>query len=385
MAPRIGCGLSEGPEPRIAAVEAGTAARAALGDRHADLVLVFCSGTHLLDPEATLEGVREALDPPVLAGCGAGGVLAGGTEVERGTAVSVWAAAFDEGGSAEAFHLPPEGAVLPDLADASALLLLPDPSSFPVEPALEALAEAAPGVPVLGGVASAHAPGGGAALLLGDEVHAEGAVAVVLRGVEVLPCVSQGAAPLGPELEVTAVEGHVVHELSGRPALDALRDAIEGLSPFERAKLAGGLLLGVHPGEAVGPDAGPPAAADVLVRGLLGADPDRGSVAVGAQLAPGTVVQLHARDAESADRDLRDALALRREAFGGVTPAGALMFTCNGRGTGLFGRTGHDAGALRDELGAVPVAGFFAAGEIGPVGGSAFLHGFTATVAVFAP
>jgi small ligand-binding sensory domain FIST len=99
----------------------------------------------------------------------------------------------------------------------------------------------------------------------------------------------------------------------------------------------------------------------------------------------GQVVRLHARDADSADRDLHEALGLRRAALGGVSPAGALVFSCNGRGRGMFGFPDHDAETIGDELLDVPTAGFFAAGEIGPVGGESFVHTFTATVAVFAP
>src|SRR6185503_6582334 len=122
---------------------------------------------------------------------------------------------------------------------------------------------------------------------------------------------------------------------------------------------------------------------DFLVRGLLGADPDEGSVAVGTPVEAGQVVRLHARDAGSADRDLRESLDLRVEALGGARPAGTLLFTCNGRGRGLFGVADHDAGLVSETFAGAPSAGFFAAGEIGPVGGSPFLHGFTATVAVF--
>ena len=123
---------------------------------------------------------------------------------------------------------------------------------------------------------------------------------------------------------------------------------------------------------------------DFLVRGLMGADPATGQVAVAADVHPGQVVRLHARDAESADRDLREALSIRMAALGGRAPAGALLFSCNGRGRGLFGRGDHDAEAVDEHLAGAPAAGFFAAGEIGPVGGESFLHGFTATVAVFA-
>ncbi len=385
MSVRIGCGLSTGPDPRVAAIEAGTLARSALGDVGADIALVFCSGAHLAAPESTLEGVHEALSPPVLIGCGAAGVLGDGREVERGTAVAVWAAALG-GGAAHPFHaVAGDGSDdiavhgLPDLAKATAVVLLPDPYSFPTDLALAQLARVAPGVPILGGLSSARTGDGEPALFLGDRVVDGGAVGVSFEGVEVIPCVSQGAAPVGPEMTVTRAEGNVITELAGQPALPRLRQAIENLDEIEREMVSNGLLLGIVI------DGGKPEyqQGDFLVRGLVGADPDAGSIAVGAPVAAGSVVRLHARDARSADRDLRAALGLRREALGGARPAGALLFTCNGRGRSLFGESDHDASALDEELGGAPVAGFFAAGEIGPVGGDPFLHGFTATVAVF--
>jgi small ligand-binding sensory domain FIST len=384
---RIGCGLSTDLDPRVAAIEAGQRARAALEGAQADVACVFASGAHLAAPEATLEGVYEAMAPPVLAGCGAGGVVGDGREVERGTAVAVWAAALD-GGRAEAFHLdvvrgPEVLAVsgMPALDDATAVVLLPDPYSFPTDVVLRELAHRAPGVPVLGGIASARTLDGNAALFLGDGLCGEGAVGLVFSGVEVLPCVSQGAAPVGPELTVTAAEGHVIRELAGRSALETLREAMEALEPEEQALVASGLLLGVVI------DSGQPEyeQGDFLVRGVIGADPEAGTLTVGAPVQAGTVVRLHARDAVSADRDLRAALGLRREALGGAAPAGALVFTCNGRGQAMFGTPDHDAIAVDEELAGAPAAGFFAAGEIGPVGGDPFLHGFTATVAVFPP
>jgi len=207
-----------------------------------------------------------------------------------------------------------------------------------------------------------------------------GAVGVRLDGVEVLPCVSQGAAPFGPELTITAADGHVIVELAGKPALEKLRETIETLPPGELALVQGGLLMGIVV------DGNKPEylQGDFLVRGLVGADPKSGHVAVASEVHQGQVVRLHARDARSAHRDLRDALGVRMRALGGRTPAGALLFSCNGRGRGLFGRSDHDAVTVAEELAGAPAAGFFAAGEIGPVGGESFLHGFTATVAVFA-
>ncbi len=385
MSVRAGCGISSLLHLARAATEAASAARDQLGSHSADLVFVFCSGAHLAEPSVALEAVHAVLAPDTLAGCGAGGVLGAGREVEEGTAVSVWAANLG-GGHAEAFHASVdqlEDAVaiegFPSLEGASALVLLPDPYSFPTDRVLAELPRAAPGVPVLGGLASGRM-GDGSALFLDREIHASGAVGVRLDGLEVLPCVSQGAAPIGPELTVTAGEGNLIFELAGRPALERLRGAVESLAEHERDMLDGGLLLGIVI------DAGKPEylQGDFLVRGLLGADPEKGAIAVGAPVFPGSIVRLHARDAASADLDLRQALELRRAALGGGAPGGALMFTCNGRGRGLFGVRDHDAVAVSELLGGTPTAGFFAAGEIGPVGGEAFLHGFTATIAVFA-
>ena len=386
MGVRIGSGLAVGGEIREAAVSAALEARAGLGGAHADLAIVFAAGQHLTDPALMLEGVREALDPDALIGCGAGGVLGGRREIESGTGVAVWAASLGDGGSASTFHATveetPVGMLVdgvPDLTGAAGAILLPDPYSFPTELVLREVAQRSPGVPVVGGVASGEGPEGGAVLLHGDEVLSGGAVGVRFDGVELLPCVSQGAAPVGPELTVTAAEGHVITELAGKPAIQTLRDVIYELPAFEREMISHGLLLGI----VVDGDKPDYLQGDFLVRGLIGADPDEGSIAVGAEVRPGQVVRLHARDADSAAADLRSALELRRTAIGGTVPAGALIFTCNGRGRGMFGIPDHDAETIGDELADTPSAGFFAAGEIGPVGGGTFLHTFTATIAVF--
>lgn len=385
MSTRIGAGVSTEPDPLAAATAAARSAAQALGGAPADLALLFASGSHLVAPEATLEGVHAELAPGALIGCGAGGVLGEGRELEQGTALAVWAAAFEEG-EATPFHAAVVGeesefqvAGLPGLDGSSGVLLLSDPYSFPTDVVLDALAQDAPTVPVLGGIASARTAAGDAALFCGENVCDSGAVGVSLRGVEMLPCVSQGAAPIGREVTITAAEGNVIQELAGRPALEMLQVIIAELSPRERGLVAGGLLIGVVI------DGGKPEyeQGDFLVRGVLGADSESGSLVVGAPVQAGQVVRLHARDARSADEDLHQALKLRVQALAGEQPAGALVFTCNGRGSGMFGIPDHDVEAIEHELRGAPAAGFFAAGEIGPVGGRSFLHGFTATLAVF--
>lgn len=383
---RVGAAISSDPDPRSAALAAGREARRALGAPEADLAFLFACGRHLAAPEALLEGLHDGLGPRRALGCGAGGVLGCERELEGGDAVAVWAAALG-GGEATPFHAraTPDGEALrlsglPDLSGAGAVVLLADPFTFPTDAVLRELGRRAPGLPVLGGLCSARADDGSAPLFLDESVLVDGALGLRLDGVEVVPCVSQGAVPLGPEMTVTAAEGDVVHELAGQPALRRLREAVGELSADDRALIDGGLLIGLLAGGAGGkPDYGP---GDFLVRALSGADRSNGSVRVGAIVRPGQVVRLHARDARTADRELRDALALRRDALGGRPPAGTLLFSCNGRGRGLFGDPDHDTRVLARELGGAH-AGFFAAGEIGPVGAESFTHGFTATLAIF--
>jgi small ligand-binding sensory domain FIST len=387
MPVHIGTGLSTSPDQRAGALEAALTAREGLAGERCDLALVFASGSHLAAPEAVLEAVHEALEPGQLAGCAAGGVIGAQREVEDGTAVAVWTAHLEDG-VATAFHATVEeleegtGALagMPDLEGAAGGILLVDAATFPTDAVLRFLAEAAPGVPLIGGLASGRTAGGGTALFIDEKVVDEGTIGVRLDGLELLPCVSQGAAPIGPELTITAADGHVIVELAGKPALEKLRETIETLPASDLALVQGGLLVGIVL------DANKPeyVQGDFLVRGLVGADPGTGRVAVAADVHPGQVVRLHARDAASADRDLHEALAVRMRALGGRAPAGALVFSCNGRGRGLFGRRDHDAETVAQELAGAPAAGFFAAGEIGPVGGESFLHGFTATVGVFA-
>jgi small ligand-binding sensory domain FIST len=339
-----------------------------------------------------LSEVHERLKPRSLIGCGAGGTVAGDHELENTPGVVVWGASLP-GAELETMHLSAERD-----ADGFRLLGLPewrvgvddvatvdesviavcDPFSFPPEELLAALERSRPHVPVLGGLASASFAGG-AVLLQDGDVHTEGAVAVRLRGLQVLPCVSQGAGPVGPEMTITSAEANLIGELAGKPAMERLGEVIGALPERERELAASGVLIGLVIDENR-PEYG---RGDFLVRPIIGADRESGAIAIGESVRVGQTVRLQVRDAASADEDLRAALRAQAQALGVDGAAGALLFTCNGRGSHMFEVPDHDATALQDTLGA-PTAGFFCAGEIGPVGGRNFLHGFTATLAVFA-
>ncbi len=384
-------GASESFDTVEGAAEAADRARAGL-DAACDLAVVFASGQHLGMAKWLLSEVHERLEPGALIGCGAGGTVSAGRELEDTPGIVVWGASLP-GAELETMHLRAEREAdgfrllgLPaSLAETAgeetsadeSLLALCDPFSFPAEELLGALERTRPHVPVLGGLASASFAGG--ALLMRDgEVHTDGAVAVRLRGAEVLPCVSQGAGPVGPEMTITSAEANVIGQLAGKPAMERLGEVIAALPESEQSLASSGLLIGL----VIDENRPEYERGDFLVRPIIGADRESGAIAIGEPVRVGQTVRLHVRDAVSADEDLREALRAQAQALGSDGAAGALLFTCNGRGSHMFEVPDHDASTVQDALGA-PTAGFFCAGEIGPVGGRNFLHGFTATMAVF--
>jgi small ligand-binding sensory domain FIST len=383
VAVKVAVGISDEIDAVEAFTHAAQSARRGL-DAPCDLCLVFAGAPHLGHAKWVLSAVHEKLAPNQLIGCGAGGVVGPGRELEEGPGAVVWAASLPEARiTTHHFRIEQDGAeprligLDHDEGLGETLIVLADPYTFPTELLLRELESEAPGVPVLGGLASAAAAGSAALFRNGDVLH-EGAVACSLAGVEVLSCVSQGAAPVGPEMTITAAEGNVITELASMPAIERLREAIATLTPSEQALAGGGLMLGLVIDENQ-PDY---ERGDFLVRPVIGADPEAGSIAIGERVRVGQTVRMHVRDPASADEDLRDALGVRAAALGTEGAAGVLLFTCNGRGRHMFALPNHDVDAVEDALGA-PAAGFFCAGEIGPVGGTNFLHGFTATMAVF--
>jgi small ligand-binding sensory domain FIST len=388
---RATVGASESFDTVEAAAEAADRARAGL-DPPCDLAVVFASGHHLGMAKWLLSEVHDRLEPRALIGCGAGGTVAGGRELEDTPGVVVWGASLP-GADLETMHVTAEREAegfrllgLPESLTESAnveagadesVLALCDPFSFPAEELLAALGRTRPHVPVLGGLASASFAGG-AMLMRDGEVHTEGAVGVRLRGAQVLPCVSQGAGPVGPEMTITGAEANVIGQLAGKPAMERLGEVIASLPEDERELAASGILIGL----VIDENRPQYERGDFLVRPIIGADRESGAIAIGEAVRVGQTVRLHVRDAGSADEDLREALRIHAQALGSDGAAGALLFTCNGRGSHMFDVPDHDAAAVEDSL-AAPTAGFFCAGEIGPVGGRNFLHGFTATMAVF--
>ena len=357
----------------------------------ADLVFVFSSPHHAGELERIAAAVGEATRTQNVLGCTGESIVAGEREIEGAPAIVVWVAQMP-GVCVRPFHVSFEGNAdggmftgwPRDLADgppaASTLLLLGDPFSFPADVLISQLNDRATVVPVVGGMASGGWGPGQNRLLLGREIFDEGAVAAVIDGpVRIRTIVSQGCRPIGRPFVVTRSDRHVILELAGQTAMQRLHEVYETLDEREKKLVQSGL----HVGRVLSEYQDEFRRGDFLVRNVVGADPKSGAIAIGDYVKTGATVQFHIRDADTADDDLRAMLADAMDE--GATPAGALLFTCNGRGTRLFTEENHDARCVQAAFNGVPLAGFFAQGELGPVQRKNFLHGFTASVALFEP
>lgn len=381
---RFADGLAVGSDLAATAERAVSQALSRLGGQ-AHLVCFFICGD---DPDdVAVAGQRAmALAPNAhVIGCSATGVIGDGQGIELAPSVSVWAATLD-GARLTTFALETLTAEdrfvvvgLPERRpDDHVAILLADPYTFPTDAFVERSVDVLGDLPLIGGLANGLGGRGSVRLFRDGEVYTEGAIGVLLSGpIHVSTVVSQGCRPIGPSMVVTSAEDNLLLELAGQPALARLEDIVSELDEDDRELVASGLQIGLAMNEyAERHERG-----DFLIRGVLGIDPEREAVAIGDVVDVGRTVRFQVRDAATADEDLYDLLDAHRAELGKVE--GALLFSCNGRGSAMFGTADHDAVALRDTLGPIGMAGFFAAGEIGPVAGHNHVHGFTASVLVF--
>lgn len=384
---RFGDGLAVDADLTAATEAATRQAVEALGDQRPDLLAVFVCGGEADAVSEALQRAAVMTGSTAAVGCSAPGVIGAGRGVEASPAAAVWCAVLpDVHVRTFALEVMPSDAGMAVVGmperhdDDSVAILLADPWSFPVDGFVEQTNLALPGLPIVGGMAAGAQGRGSTRLLIDDHVVDRGAVGVMLGGpVGARTVVSQGCRPIGPAMTVTAAEGNTILELAGMPALRKLQEILALLPPDEQAMVSGGLQLGVARDEYVEEHV----QGDFLIRGLAGGDDASGALVVGDLIPVGRTVRFQVRDAAAADSDLREMLAgFRTESVDSPTE-GALLFSCNGRGAHLFGSADHDPALVRSDLVGSGVAGCFAAGEIGPVGGRNFVHGFTASILAF--
>lgn len=353
-----------------------------------DLVFLFASPAYAEQFNQIAAVAFERTGARVLVGCSGQGVIGPQREIEDRPALSLLGAAMPEArlyavhitqSAIEECRSPEDWVRLTGapLDDVNAWLIFSDPFTLNPESLLAGLAAAYPGVPLVGGVASGNPRIRQTHLFLNGDVHQSGAILVAIGGAyTVETVVSQGTEPIGQTWTVTSAQGNMLETIGSRPAYEVLVETVQAL-PFElQMRAQTNLLIGLAADEYRDRFS----RGDFLIRNLIGVDQSSGALALSAYPRVGQTIQFQIRDAGAADDELRSMLQNMRAELGERTPVAALLCSCNGRGAGLFGAPDHDARALADHLGPVPAAGFFCNGEIGPVGGVPFLHGFTASI-----
>ncbi|MXZ91175.1 MAG: hypothetical protein F4W95_09880 [Chloroflexi bacterium] len=381
---------------RAALSECVASVRASLDDTAADLAVVFASSEYASDYAGLPELVGEMLGEQVMTlGCSGGGIIGGGSEVEQEPAVSLTVAGLP---GVNIHPLRMEADNLPSLdagpdewheaigvspGDEPQFVLLADPMSFPAQNLLLGMDYAYPAAAKIGGLASAAQGARQNGLFLGRDYHDSGAVGVALSGnIVVETVVAQGCRPIGQPMRITRSDRNFLVELDGEQPIDVLRGLFQQSGQRDRDLMQHSLFLGVVMDALIDQ----PQQGDFLIRNVMGMDQRSGVLAIGEMLKEGQLVQFHLRDADTSAEDL--SAVLERYAIDNrENPAhGALIFSCLGRGKYLYGRPNHDTEVFHDKVGAsVPLGGFFCNGEIGPVSGTTFLHGYTSSFGIFRP
>ncbi|MBT4693041.1 MAG: hypothetical protein HOB73_06840 [Planctomycetaceae bacterium] len=354
-----------------------------------DLAMVFVSPHFADEFQEIADAIQEKLQPSNMIGCVGDSIISGGREIEGDPAITIWASALPDT-KIETTHLllqrVSDGGIISGteklpiehitVRQESVLIVLGEPFSFPTDLLLSQLAEDYPELRVLGGMASGFQRPGKNLVLVNGTVCCEGAAGLLIDGgVQVHSVVSQGCRPIGDRLVVTKVEQNMVLELGGKPAMKVLEELFMRLPTSDKDLMSQGFFLG----RVISEYQDDYEMGDFLIRNVTGIDTERGAIVVNDYFKVGQTVQFQVRDEESASNELRQMLVKNESA----EVNGGLLFTCNGRGTRLFAEPNHDAGVIKETVGDIPLAGFFAQGEIGPVGGENQVHGYTASVVLF--
>ena len=365
--------------------------RSEMGAAKLDLAIVFVHPQFIPQIKDLVQTLRKSLGVRHLIGCTGAGIIGDVQEVEKRAAISVLVGEMpdvqvaglhitenevEESSGPDFWHFQWELA-----ADAHpSFITLIDPFSIRVIQMIDQLAEAYPGAPVVGGLASGAEQPGENRLFLDDEIFDDGVVAVALTGgVELRTIVSQGCRPIGHPLVVTRAEKNIVFELGGKPPIEVLQELLPQLTARDQQLARKALFIG----RVINEYQENFGRGDFLIRNLIGTDPQSGALAVGDWMRTGQTVQFQVRDGNTADEDLRHLLSAEKQDFEATPPKAAVLFSCLGRGEGMYGVPNHDVGELQQVLGPLPVAGFFCNGEIGPVGERPFVHGFTSVIGFF--
>jgi small ligand-binding sensory domain FIST len=365
-----------------------------LDGKEANLTVIFVSPHFRTQYRAIPQLLRNRMKVGLLLGCSGGGIIGGGKEIEQKPAFSLTAAHLPgvelQAIQTDTMNMPdPDTApsvwqewLGVDVAKNPNFIVLADPFSFRAEEFLAGMDFAYARSAKVGGLASGAQAQGGNALYLDDKIHNGGLVGVALSGnIQLDTIVAQGCRPIGQPMSITKCDQYQLLEVDGQAPLEKLEEMVETLSEYDRSLLRTSLFLGIE----MDPLKDDPGQGDFLIRNLMGVDQETGSLTIGAPLREGQLVQFHLRDKVMSSEDLKVMLSRYQSKDGWREAKGALLFSCLGRGEYLYGQSNHDSDMFKTKMGDIPLGGFFCNGEIGPVGQTTFLHGYTSSFGIFRP
>ena len=368
--------------------------RSQMGGDFAHLSVIFVS-PHFKDKyEEIPKLIRERMDPGRFLGCSGGGIVGGGREAEQQPAFSITCANLPD---VEIKSICSDTMSLPDQDTAPnvwrewlgvnveknpSFIFLADPFSFQGEDFLAGVDFAYPSSSKVGGLASGAQAQGGNALYLNDKIYNNGLIGLALSGnIGMDTIVAQGCRPIGEPVKVSKCDGTLLTEVDGQPPLELLQSIYEGLDENDKGLVQTSLFLGIE----MDPLKDNPQQGDFLIRNIMGVEREVGGIQVGTILREGQLVQFHLRDKAMSAEDLKLMLTRYKANKNFKNTSGALLFSCLGRGQYLYEKPNHDSDMFRDHIGDIPLGGFFCNGEIGPVGKTTFLHGYTSSFGIFHP
>lgn len=355
-----------------------------------DLLLVFVAESYdHFDSEYLIEKINQELSVQCIVGCNACGVIGDDIEVEIDAAISMLAMNLPEN-ELYPFHLtaeqinridhPEDMIKITDVfpTDLPQFIVLSDPMSCDVVHFIDQLNKTYPNQSVLGGLSSGILLKKDNWLCLNRKIYTEGIVGVGIVGkLKFQTMISQSCKPIGEPYIITRADNNILYELSGKPALYVMSEVVQDLAKEEKKQAETSLLVGLVIDEyqkefSIG---------DFLIRNIMGFDMESGALSIGAYLKEGQTLQFQLRDIKSSKLDLKK--QLKKIQFKSDQTHGAIMVNCCGRGTYLYNKDNYDISQIQKIMGAIPVTGFFANGEIGPALGRNYLHGYTLSLGIF--
>lgn len=380
--------LSEHPDGRTSIAEVTDTLHEGMRGAAPDLVMLVTSFHHARILPAAAAELRRTL--------GAGHVLGGTADTVMGDARA------PEGRPATsglALHLPGAGirtwrstprnalplsnphelpAAVGLTDDTTAVFILGDPYTTPASRMVPLLSTCMDRpIPVFGGLLSGASQSGGNCVLLDDLALNEGYAGITFSGLDIDVISSEGCKPIGQPLVVTQCTENIMQQLGGRPAVEALQETVEALSPSDQELARTGLVVG----QAMDSNKTRFGRGDFELRAVMGVHPERG-IAIAAVPRVGRTIQFHVREPRAADEDLR--MLLDGQSLS-ESPLAVLTTSCNARGKAFFGHEAHDGNVLRERLEKPPLWGFHAVGEFGPVGTSSIVHGQSIVAGMLRP